>query len=176
MKLGQFILSIRQVIEQQLRQFWQARQSREKGILIIGLLFVVVVGVWFGLWQPFAQYRKQVEQQYQAFQQQLPFIIRAATIYRSFQQQHQLPQMRSTASLESQVKHMLIVQQLVPFGPKLTMLHTKQGRLEFKQIPFDQLMTGVEQLNKQAIFVIQAKIAPHKSNGLVSGQIIFSQY
>jgi type II secretory pathway component PulM len=149
--------------------FWQQRQKREKLILLVGLCFVIVVGLYAGLWAPFASYQSRVIQQYSDFQGHIPYIARTLMTYERLQRSNQLPHTQNRLPLKSQLSQMLVNQQLVPFGIQIKMLNTKVAELTFKQAPFDALMTGVESLNKQGIFVIKAQIQPVNNKGIVQG-------
>lgn len=156
--------------------FWQQRQKREKLILLLGFCFVVILGLYVGLWAPFTNYQSRVIQQYSDFQGHIPYIARTLMTYEQLQRSNQLPHTQNQLPLKTQLSQMLVNQQLVPFGIQTKMLNAKVAVLTFKQAPFDALMTGVESLNKQGVFVVKARIKPVNGKGIVQGDLTLSQF
>lgn len=162
--------------KQKIQYAWQQRQKREKLILLVGAIFLIVLGLDFGIWQPFNNYQTRLIQQYSNFQDNLPYIARTLMTYEQLKRNNQLPQMQGRMSLQMQLTNMLAEQQLVPFGVKTVAQNPRLISITFKQLPFDALMQGVESLNKQGVFVVQAQIKPVNHKGIVQGQVTFAQY
>jgi|GEM_PF-3332488 len=156
--------------------FWRRRQKRERTILFLGLLFLIVLVFFYGVWQPFVNFQYKTITQYTKFQSNLPYIARTLMTYEQLKNSHQIPHASKNVPLKESVSQMLINQQLVPFGVKTSMVNPKLATLSFKEVPFDALMQGVEALSKQAIFVVQAQVHKVNGKGIVQGQLTFSQF
>ena len=154
--------------------FWRARQKRERKVLSFGFIVVVLLIIYFLLWAPFESFQSQLFNQYESFQSDLPFVVKTLSAYESLKQKNDLPGAISHTPLKSQISQMLVNEQLVPFGIKVDQKSPRQATLIIKQAPFDLLMTGLEKLSKQGIFVTDAKIKRVNHKGIIKGTITVS--
>ena len=175
MKYLNWVPSTHRFVKNQIKYFWQKRQKREKLILGLGFVFVVITGFYLGLWVPYRNYQSNLLTRYVAFQKDIPFIARTLQSYEAIKNNNAIPKPNTSEPLTSQVSQMLVSQQLVPFGIKTKTLNAHTEQLTFKQAPFDMLMTGIESLSRQAIFVEKAAIQRVNNKGIVKGSLLLVQ-
>jgi type II secretory pathway component PulM len=156
-------------------QLWQQREAREKRILMIGFVVLLCLGIYYFIWSPFAQYRNRITNTYTTLQQDIPYIAHTLKTYELLRQDNRLPHAPSSLPVRSQVSAMLAAQQLVPFGIKVTTVNSKQVKLVFKSLPFDMLITGVESLSHNQIFVTASQFNRTGGAGIVSGSVTLSK-
>ena len=168
----QAFLNVKRII----LDFWQKRQEREKNILVAGFCFAVIVFCYSAVFAPLMAYQSRVLKDYANYQNYMPYFARALGTYESLKASNQIPHNSNMASLLPLLSQMLVSEQLVPFGLKITMSNPALAVVTFKQAPFDALMSGVESLNKQGVFVVEAHIKPVDGKGIVEGSLTFSLF
>ncbi len=154
---------------------WKKRQKREQIFLMSGFSLVLIWMIYTAILSPLMTYQSRVIDSYENFQSYLPYIAKTMMTYQTLSQEGGLLHAPSRQSLQSQISDMLINEQLVPFGLQTTSPNPSLAVLSFKQAPFDALMNGVESLNKQGVFVIEAHLTEVNKKGIVEGTLTFSQ-
>lgn len=155
-----------------LTAFWQARTQREQRILLIGGVVLVFVIVYYFAWTPLASRVSQMRHTIKQHVELLSWTQKQKDIVNRYRQAGFVPHSTQPIVLLSKVEQSLTASKLSKYVNNTQSDGEKSVTLTFNGVPFDQLMTWLENSwRENNIIVKKLQVSPTQSTGAVNAQL-----
>lgn len=158
-----------------MKEWWQDRSARERSILSLGGVVVIVLLIYFILWLPVSHHVNNIKQNAIANQALLSWMQAANHAIQTHQSAKGPTQMTSASERLAVVQDSLAQVHFKKAVSKLAQTEHNDVRIEITSVNFDNLMTWLVGLwQSHGIIASQAAIKRLTDQGTVSANLVLS--
>lgn len=158
-----------------MKQQWQSMSEREKNMVSIGSIAIILGILYFFIWSPVSDKISQTKQVVSYQQETLQWMQTANQAIQQLRQSSTRPQQVSDESFLSVTAQTLANTQLSEFTSQVRETQNNKVRVSFANVPFDKLMDWLKLIwNRYNISVNQIALTP-KNTGFVEVNLVLQK-
>lgn len=156
-----------------MRTWWEQLSQREQRLLSVGALLLLLIVAYLFLYQPLTQYTDKTRTQAQQQQALLQWMQQAEQALNTLQTQSSQIKTITDATLLTTLSTLLATPPLNTSESTLAQTDNQQARIQFKQVPFDNLIQFLTLSWRQyRITTVSLETTPLNTPGLVQATIV----